>query len=58
MQSEQFDDDARRWRQRAELFRSKAREADSDTTVQALLGLAEAWERWAERAERGTSRSF
>lgn len=46
-------EDIERWRKRAALFRRKAEEADREVTAQALLGLAEAWERWANRAERG-----
>lgn len=46
-------EDAERWRKRAELFRRKAKEAEGVLTAQALLGLAEAWDRWASRAERG-----
>jgi hypothetical protein len=52
MQSER-DEDAKRWRERAELFRTKAREVEGEIAVQAFLGLADAWDRWAERAERG-----
>lgn len=46
-------DDAARWRKRAEMFRLRAQEADGEVAAQALRGLAEAWERWANRAERG-----